>query len=86
MSQMTCECGEVLTLSDPVFEIVNQLTIAAIIMNTGMMRGNVCGKCGQGYIAVIQGFDPRSLKLSMTKIPNPDNAPRIVAPNGSRFH
>lgn len=66
---MICSCGTELDMTDPAFEVVNQVTVSMIVINHGMMQGKTCGNCGQGYFCAIQGFDLSTIKLALVPIP-----------------
>jgi hypothetical protein len=71
------ECGK------PVIEILNQLSLCAILINFANMPGTICTHCGQKYVLAIQAFDLSSMKIAHMALPDQPNQPSIVtAPAG----
>lgn len=92
MSQtVTCTCGKPMEVTDPIIEIVNQLSFSAIVVNHNAMKGLTCLSCGLHHFVAIQGFDMRAVQLSVMPIPAEAQKSSIIteAPAGfnpKRFH
>lgn len=82
--QMQCTCGKILEISQPIAEIVNQMTFTALIFNHAAITGNSC-VCGAIYLPVLQGFAPEGLKFGMRKVDPPQEQSRIIGLDGKGY-
>lgn len=85
-NKLKCECGNQMEVSDPIIEIVNQLSLSAIVINHAAVTGKVCSACGKERFLAIQGFDVSAFKIVCLPVPPKPEESRIVTPNGARFH
>ncbi len=90
--RIACQCGNPLEITDPQFEIVNQLSFCAIVINFAAIEGNKCSKCGVAYAMGIQGFNLAAIQLALIAIPPKEEASRIITdvngfdPKKTRFN
>lgn len=78
MPRMNCQCGQALDISDPIVEIVNQMTFSSVFINHGAIKGNVCPKCGQVFLMCIQGFNLAGVQLAMVPAPKQEEPSKII--------
>lgn len=87
MAHMQCgKCATMMEVAEPRFEIINGLTLSAIVLNNALMSGTVCPGCKTGYIPVIQDFNPQACRIGMVEVPVEKVASGLVAPDGSAIH
>jgi hypothetical protein len=77
-TSIKCECGNDLHITDPIIEIVNQISFCALVLNHAAMQGNVCSKCGKKYFMCIQGFNLAAIKLALLPVPEEKEVSRII--------
>jgi hypothetical protein len=85
MPKMNCKCGALMEVTEPKFEVINGLTLSAIVLNNALMGGTVCPKCRTGYIPVIKDFNPQGCIIGMVEIPVTDVPSGLVDPAGKPY-
>lgn len=86
MPRITCQCGKTLDISEPVFEIINNETVAMIVINHGMLTGNKCSHCGSSYWMAIQGFNMAAIQLAMVPVPAKEEKSSLITEAPANFN
>lgn len=66
MTKVKCDCGNEVELDEPRLELVNQLTISAIVW--AHPEQTACDRCGMAFVPMFNGIPIDGMKCSYRQV------------------